>query len=100
MPRRPKPTTASESLDSMHAIRPVAPIVHDEVYLFLCQEWKCSQEELPQNFWLGCIPNYISDGPGYHGPVYVCIWPASPNCVTILVRNEKGTLEMLFNKGI
>ncbi len=36
------------------------------------------------------VENYMSDGPGYVGPVYIMIW-GEPGCVDVLTRYN-GTL--------
>ena len=36
--------------------------------------------------------NFMSDGPGYFGDVYVVIWPAGPDVVDVLIRDKRGVL--------
>ncbi len=37
------------------------------------------------------IDNYMSDGSGYHGPVYILVW-GEPHCVDVLTRKGDGIL--------
>lgn len=41
--------------------------------------------------WGYKIENYITDGPGYSGTLYVIVWGV-PNAVTTLERQEDGSL--------
>lgn len=59
--------------------------------------WGCEVEELPE-FWLGIIPNYTTDGPGYSGIVYVAIWAGAPEYVTIATRTD-DKMRIVHNNG-
>lgn len=36
--------------------------------------------------------NYVSDGPGYQGDVFVVVWPGGPEIVDVLTRKTSGDL--------
>lgn len=38
------------------------------------------------------FPNFMSDGPGYHGEVFVVVWPCGPDVIDVLTRDRQGAL--------
>lgn len=38
---------------------------------------------------------YISDGPGYAGPVTVIVWPGGPELVSVVTETKEGALQIL-----
>jgi len=57
-----------------------------------------SKEEVEQIFEqlkdaaVAKFAGYTSDGPGYHGDVFVVVWPGGPEVVDVLTRNGTGEL--------
>lgn len=33
-----------------------------------------------------CIPNYMTDSPGFCGSLYIIVWPGAPEIITYLTR--------------
>jgi hypothetical protein len=36
--------------------------------------------------------NFVSDGPGYCGDLFVVVWPGGPDIVDVLTRDKRGVL--------
>lgn len=36
--------------------------------------------------------NFVSDGPGYCGELFLVVWPAGPGVVDVLTRDKRGVL--------
>lgn len=53
---------------------------------------KATVEELLENAAIAKFSGYITDGPGYSGPVYVIVWPGGPEIVDVLTRDRAGKL--------
>ena len=36
--------------------------------------------------------NFVTDGPGYRGDLFLVVWPAGPEVVDVLTRDKRGVL--------
>jgi hypothetical protein len=63
-----------------------------------CYEWSCDPECLPERTLI-VHENFISDGPGYCGEVFVALWAGGPSCITVATRLQSGALFICHNHG-
>jgi len=86
--------------DSIGSIRPLNDnTVLGQLLLFLRDQNGCdSVLDLP-TCWVGIAQNYITDGPGYHGPVYIVLWSGSPKAITTVTCDEQGDFIIAANHG-
>jgi hypothetical protein len=55
----------------------------------ICEAYGCEPDELA-SFTAFVHENYITDGPGYAGPVLFLHWPAAAANVSVLCRGRDG----------
>ena len=79
-------------------IRLATPMERTEFVTCCCHAWSCDEEGLP-GFTLIVHENYMSDGPGYTGIVFVALWAGGPSCITVATRMHSGALFICHNNG-
>lgn len=75
------------------------PFIAENILEFLAAEQGADDVDAMPDCYIGVIDNYVSDGPGYVGPVYVLVWSGSPGCITTLTCDEQGEFKIAANVG-
>ena len=52
------------------------------------------------NCAISVFPRYCEDSPGYHGRVFVIVWPAGPQSISVATVNKSHRLERVDGKRI
>lgn len=68
-------------------------------YLLHAMGGTADPESIDCDIFVGICDKYITDGPGYAGPVAVVIWPAAPSCVTVFAFRN-GLWEVAHDHGV
>lgn len=70
-------------------VRNPTPEELDDIAVYLAGQG--ADSSLLEQACIAVFPHFISDGPGYVGPVIVIVWSGGPDCTEVL------TYELLLN---
>lgn len=64
-----------------------------------CEEYGITREEYLEPELAAYWPDFISDGPGYAGPLIVAVWPGGPDLVTTFTQSGSDRWKVETSTG-